>query len=137
MRKTSLSFILFAASPLLWAQTDVKIVSQLNHQAVAIPFNRMAIPELPTQIKTALAIILPEGETVISANCGDARIERAERLDTRLECSLECSSGQGSTSRSDKQRHDCFQSRNNLLVHSERSLADSERESGAQGLHRG
>jgi type IV secretory pathway VirB9-like protein len=72
MRKTSLSFILFAASPLLWAQTDVKIVSQLNHQAVAIPFNRMAIPELPTQIKTALAIILPEGETVISANCGDA-----------------------------------------------------------------
>jgi type IV secretory pathway VirB9-like protein len=75
MRKFSLSLVLFAASPLLWAQADVKIVSQLNHQATVLAFNKMSIPELLTQIRTELALVLPEGETVISATCGDAGSE--------------------------------------------------------------
>src|SRR4051812_7675914 len=72
MHKRSLALVLFAVSPFLRAQADVKILSRLNHEATVLTFNRMSIPEVLTQIRTELALILPEGETVISATCGDA-----------------------------------------------------------------
>jgi type IV secretory pathway VirB9-like protein len=73
MRKYSLSLFLFAGSPFLWAQAEKPIVAgDLSHEARSIPFNKRIIPDIETQIRTEVAIVLPESEKVMSVTCGDA-----------------------------------------------------------------
>ncbi len=71
MRKCSLSF-LFAGS-LLSAQTEQKIVSgELSHEARVILYSKRAIFDISAQIRTEVAIVLPDVEKVVAVTCGDA-----------------------------------------------------------------
>lgn len=72
MRKFSLSLVLFSGS-LLSAQTEQKILSgELSHEARVIPYNKRAIFDVYSQIRTEAAIVLPDAEKVMAVTCGDA-----------------------------------------------------------------
>jgi len=72
MRKFSLSVLLFAGS-FLSAQTEQKIVAgDLSHEARVIPYNKRTIADISSQIRTEVAIVLPDVEKVIAVTCGDA-----------------------------------------------------------------
>lgn len=72
MRKCSLSLVLFSGS-LVSAQTEQKVLSgDLSHEARLIPYNKRAIFDVYSQIRTEAAIVLPDAEKVMAVTCGDA-----------------------------------------------------------------